>query len=95
MSRQSCDQYKLATGELVNVSTMEEPPQGAVLWNGYDYDKQYWVHEGKRDTRTVEELRASLNMPTSECPNCGHADPQRNSSDEIMCENCGYDEAND
>lgn len=29
------------------------------------------------------------------CPKCGMENPKRNSSDEIQCENCGYDEAND
>lgn len=29
------------------------------------------------------------------CPNCGSENPKRNSSGEIQCENCGYDEAND
>lgn len=27
------------------------------LYNGYDYENQYWVHNGKRDTRTLEELK--------------------------------------
>lgn len=29
------------------------------------------------------------------CPECGYKNPARNSSDEIQCENCGYDEANE
>ncbi len=28
------------------------------------------------------------------CPQCGHTNPHRNSSDEIQCDNCGYDESN-
>ena len=28
------------------------------LYNGYDYENQYWVHKGERDTRTLEELQA-------------------------------------
>lgn len=28
------------------------------------------------------------------CPGCGVENPKRNSSDEITCENCGFDEAN-
>lgn len=31
------------------------------LWSGYDYEKQEWVYEGKKDTRTLEELQASIN----------------------------------
>lgn len=54
--RTSCDQYKLSTGELVNVSQMHTPPEGAVIWNGYDYEKQQWIFEGKPDTRTLEQL---------------------------------------
>jgi len=26
------------------------------------------------------------------CPECGIENPKRNASDEIHCENCGYDE---
>ena len=31
----------------------------------------------------------------SECPNCGASPVRTNSSGEIQCENCGFDEAND
>jgi len=34
-------------------------------------------------------------LSKTECPNCGYENPDRNSSDEIICENCGYDETND
>lgn len=47
MSRVSNDEYKEVDGV-------------RILWNGYDYDKQYWVFEGKRDTRTLEELQATF-----------------------------------
>ena len=30
------------------------------LWNGYDYTNQYWVYEGKRDTRTIAELEQAI-----------------------------------
>lgn len=60
MSRVSCDQYRLEDGTIVPVSGDERPPEGATLWNGYDYDNQYWVHEGKRDTRTLEELQRAM-----------------------------------
>lgn len=68
MSRVSCDQYKLPDGTLVLVSGAERPPEGSVLWNGYDYDKQYWVYEGERDTRTLEELQAKMHGAESGCP---------------------------
>ena len=32
----------------------------SVLWNGYNYEHQYWVFEGKEDTRTLEELQELL-----------------------------------
>lgn len=60
MSRTSNDQYKLVTGEIIELNQMQEVPQGAILWNGYDYEKQYWVYNGERDTRTLEELQSSL-----------------------------------
>lgn len=47
MTRVSSDQYKMVDGV-------------RVLWNGYDYEKQFWVFEGKRDTRTLEELQATF-----------------------------------
>lgn len=58
--RTSKDIYRTPTGELVAVSCDEQPPHGATLWSGYDYDKQCWMFEGARDTRTLEELRASM-----------------------------------
>jgi hypothetical protein len=47
MTRVSSDQFKIVDGV-------------RVLWNGYDYDNQCWIHEGKRDTRTLEELQATF-----------------------------------
>lgn len=35
MSRTSSDQYKIIDGV-------------KVLWNGYDYENQHWVREGKK-----------------------------------------------
>lgn len=49
--RTSKDIYKLPNGDTVAVSQMEQPPQGATLWRGYDYDKQEWIFNGERDTR--------------------------------------------
>lgn len=60
MSRTSGDQYKLSNGNIVTISTMNRPPVGATLWNGYDYTNQFWVRNGSRDTRTLEELRADI-----------------------------------
>lgn len=58
--RTSNDEYKEIDGE-------------RVLWNVYDYKNQYWVHEGKRDTRTLEELQASIKRTYkgNRCPDCG------------------------
>lgn len=58
--RTSKDEYILEDGTIVSISQMERPPQGARIYNGYDYEKQYWVFKGERDTRTLEELKASL-----------------------------------
>lgn len=64
MSRSSCDQYRLPSGIVVNCTSakieQEILKDGGVLWNGYDYQKQEWVFEGKKDMRTLEELRASI-----------------------------------
>lgn len=57
MSRVSCDQYRLPDGTLVDVPLDTFPPNGATLWKGYDYNKQCWVFEGKRDTRSIDELQ--------------------------------------
>ena len=55
--RTSKDIYKLPNSELVAINQMTEPPQNAVIWRGYDYNKQYWVFDGKKDTRTLEQLK--------------------------------------
>jgi len=57
--RTSKDIYKRQDGAFIAVGGMEIAPEDSKLWKGYDYDKQYWVFEGKRDTRTLEELRKS------------------------------------
>lgn len=56
MSRLSKDEYKLADGSSVFVGGMDEVPEGATLWRGYDYKNQYWVINGERDTRTLEDM---------------------------------------
>lgn len=58
--RTSHDIYKLPDGSTVAIDGMTPPPVGATLWKGYDYDQQFWVWEGKRDTRTLDELRADI-----------------------------------
>lgn len=60
MSRISKDEYKL-NGESIFIGGMDEVPEGAELWSGYNYDKQEWWFNGKKDTRTLEELRANNN----------------------------------
>ena len=58
--RTSKDLYCLISGEIVAVSLDEKAPEGATLWQGYDYERQFWVFEGKKDERTLEELRAVI-----------------------------------
>lgn len=60
MSRQSKDEYILPTGEIIAVSCAEQPPRSAMLYNGYNYDTQEWWYKGAKDTRTIEELQASM-----------------------------------
>ena len=46
MTRLSGDQWKFPDGSLIAV----EPGmavKGVVLWNGYDYDNQFWVRHGR------------------------------------------------
>jgi len=59
--RTSSDEYILPSGEIIAVNQTTEPPLNAKLYNGYDYVNQYWVFKGQRDTRTLEQLKASLN----------------------------------
>ena len=59
MSRTSKDEWKLPDGSILALTQDQEPPAGAIVWNGYDYEKQEWVFEGKKDTRTLEEIRAA------------------------------------
>lgn len=54
--RTSKDIYKL-DNKLIAVSCAEFPPVGSILWQGYDYEKQMWIFEGKKDERTLEEIR--------------------------------------
>lgn len=58
--RTSRDEYKLPNGNIVAISQMEKPPEGSVIWNGYDYVNQFWVYNGKKDVRTLEELKIAI-----------------------------------
>lgn len=60
MTRTSRDQYKLETGEMIEVSGIERAPKGATLWNGYNYTTQQWYHNGTPDIRTLEQLREEM-----------------------------------
>jgi len=55
--RTSKDIYKLPSGILIAVSQNEQPPKRATLWCGFNYKGQYWVFKGKRDRRTLEQLK--------------------------------------
>ncbi|MCX6724220.1 MAG: hypothetical protein NT155_03575 [Candidatus Staskawiczbacteria bacterium] len=57
--RTSNDEYILPDGKIISLGQDQQPPKEARIWNGYDYQNQYWVYQGKRDTRTLTELRAS------------------------------------
>ena len=58
--RKSNDVYKMPNGELIEINQMTQPPENAKLWQGYDYEKQEWVFNDKKDIRTLEELKANL-----------------------------------
>ena len=42
---------------MLEVNQMTEVPASAKIWQGYDYDKQMWIFNGKPDTRTLAELQ--------------------------------------
>lgn len=56
--RTSKDQYKTIDGAIIEVGCNEQPPEGATIWNGYDYQKQCWIFEGQKDERSLEQLQA-------------------------------------
>lgn len=101
MSRTSKDEWKLPGGEIVALSQDEMPPAGEIVWNGYDYEKQEWVYNGKKDTRSIEELRAAFRAKRRTCPACGQAtldpEPVLNSLSRYcpkeICNDCGNREA--
>ena len=59
--RTSNDTYKMSDGSLKNIDQITSIPLNATLWQGYDYINQYWVYEGKRDVRTLEQLQQAIN----------------------------------
>lgn len=60
MSRRTINEYKLPDGNFVLEGDESKLPEGSVLWNGYDYGKQQWVHNGAKDERTPEELTRAM-----------------------------------
>ena len=63
--RTSKDEYINPLGQLIQLGQSEQSldfikANGLKIYNGYDYVNQCWVHNGERDTRTIEELRASI-----------------------------------
>jgi hypothetical protein len=58
--RTSKDEYLTLDGRFIMVSQNDKPPHGAKIWNGYDYTNQYWVFNGQRDVRTLEELQQAI-----------------------------------
>ena len=55
--RTSKDEWRYPDGSIVALSQDQTPPDGATVWNGYDYRRQMWIHNGKHDTRTLAELQ--------------------------------------
>jgi len=68
--RRGKDEYKTRAGRIVVVSLDEEPPPGSTLWNGYNYTTQQWIHHGEKDTRTIQELRAEIDLTNRETNPC-------------------------
>ena len=58
--RTSKDIYKTKSGELYEVGGGELPPPFSKIYTGYDYQNQCWMFEGKKDTRTLEQLQNSI-----------------------------------
>lgn len=66
-----------------------------------------WSHKKKEEqiadfpnfvADAVDQYLTELENEENEdetCPNCGSNDTWTNSSDELQCDNCGFDESND
>lgn len=59
--RNSNDIYKLSNGKLISINQMTKSPKDSKLYTGYDYDLQEWRFEGKKDIRTLKELKQKHN----------------------------------
>ena len=68
--RTSNDVWKLADGTLVSFNQDTQPPEGASVYDGYDYKEQCWIHRGARDTRPIEVLKRAMQMGKCECAIC-------------------------
>jgi len=55
--RTSNDIYRKKDGSFISINQNTEPPKDAVIWNGYDYQNQYWVFNGEKDNRTLKDLK--------------------------------------
>lgn len=65
--RTSKDEYISPLGKLIILGQSEQSAEfikenNLKLYNGYDYERQYWVYKGERDTRTLEELKTSVSL---------------------------------
>ena len=58
--RTSNDIYKTSAGELIELDQMTRIPDGAIIWQGFDYERQIWIYNGVEDKRTLEELQAEI-----------------------------------
>ena len=65
--RTSKDEYINPAGRLIMLPNNKYQSQEFIkehklkLYNGYDYENQCWIYKGKKDTRTLEELKAATN----------------------------------
>lgn len=65
--RTSKDEYINPLGQKIQLSQNEQSldfikANGLKIYNGYDYNKQCWIFNGERDTRTLEELKQALKV---------------------------------
>ena len=55
--RISKDIYKLENGDFIVLDQKTKPPVNSKLWSGYNYKLQEWWFEGKKDKRTLEQIK--------------------------------------
>lgn len=58
--RTSSDIYKLKNGKFVAIDQNKKPPKDSKLWSGYNYNLQEWWFKGRKDIRTLKELRKAM-----------------------------------